>query len=255
MPCRITKTRINTDKITIKGFLEISFIDWDGRIAAVIFLPECNFRCRFCHAVDLVLHPQSLPKIAWGEIESYLQNYKDWIDGVVISGGEPTLYPALEDLILSIKNMGIPVKLDTNGTNPSRLRDLLAKNLLDYAAMDLKGPAVKYPFIVSRNIDFSLIKESLDLLRNSSLDYEIRTTVVPNLLDTADFISMLPLLRGVKKYVLQQFRPGITIDSSLQEIPSYPLEKLEEFRELLIYHSIPTIIRGINSSIPSLVVK
>lgn len=236
-------------KIAIKGFLETSFIDWDGKIVAVIFLPGCNLRCRFCHAGELVLHPQSLPTIPWKLIESYLEKNISWIDGVVISGGEPSFYPELADLIQLIKNLNLSVKLDTNGTNPSLLKDLLKQNLIDYVALDLKGPPDKYAFIVSRNIDFSCIEESLTILRNSSLDYEVRTTVVPGLLDTTEFLKMLPSLKGVKKYILQQFRPGKTLDPSWQEIPSYPPVKLKQFQTLLSHHGVPTLIRGISNTI------
>ncbi len=236
-------------KIAIKGFLETSFIDWEGKIVAVIFLSRCNLRCRFCHAAELVLHPRSLPTVPWKLIEAYLNKHIHWIDGVVISGGEPSLYSALADLIRLIKNLSLPVKLDTNGTNPSLLSDLIKENLLDYIALDLKGPPDKYPFIVSRNIDFARIKESLTILRNSSLNYEVRTTVVPGFLDTTEFLKMLPLLQGVKKYILQQFRSGKRLDPSWQEISPYPPKKLKQFQNLLTRHGVPTIIRGVSDTI------
>ncbi|MBU2547522.1 MAG: anaerobic ribonucleoside-triphosphate reductase activating protein, partial [Proteobacteria bacterium] len=124
----------------IKGFLETSFIDWPGQVASVLFLAGCNFRCPFCHNHGLVLRPDDYPGLSWNSIRDRLARFPGWIDGVVITGGEPTLSPGLADLAREIKDMGFQVKLDTNGGRPEVLAGLIEADLLDHVAMDVKGP-------------------------------------------------------------------------------------------------------------------
>ncbi|MCW4022778.1 MAG: anaerobic ribonucleoside-triphosphate reductase activating protein [Candidatus Bathyarchaeota archaeon] len=197
----------------VKGFVDLSFVDWDGKVSSVLFLPNCNFRCPFCHNVNLVLNPESIETIPFEYINEQLKNQKGWIDGVCITGGEPTLHSDLPDLIPKIKQMGFLVKLDTNGTNPDTLKELLDKKLLDYVAMDVKAPLTveKYSKAIGVNAKKLLekVKQSISLLMNSDTDYEFRTTVVPTLHDPDDIKQICHSLEGCKKYVLQKFDVNI----------------------------------------------
>ena len=124
----------------IIGFIETSLLDWDGHIVASIYLPGCNFRCPYCHNKNAVLNPNSFDEIPIDYIESYISENKDFLDGIVVSGGEPTIHDDLQDLLRKIKGLGLKVKLDTNGTNPNMLEYLISENLIDYIAMDIKAP-------------------------------------------------------------------------------------------------------------------
>jgi pyruvate formate lyase activating enzyme len=199
--------------LDVKGFVDLSFVDWDGKVSSVLFLPNCNFRCPFCHNTNLVLNPETIETIPFEYLDSQLNNQKGWIDGVCITGGEPTLHSDLPELISKIKQMGFLIKLDTNGTNPVMLNELLNKNLLDYVAMDVKAPLTveKYSKAIGVNAEKLLenVKESISLLMNSSIEYEFRTTVVPTLHDSYDIKQICQSLKGCKKYVLQKFDVNI----------------------------------------------
>ena len=199
--------------LDVKWFVDVSFVDWDGKISSVIFLPSCNFRCPFCHNVNLVLNPEKLETIPLKYIEHQLQKQKGWTDGVCITGGEPTLHSILPELCSRIKKMEFLVKLDTNGTNPTMLKELMDKKFLDYVAMDIKAPLTieKYSKATGVNAESLLenVKESIRLLLESSIDYEFRTTIVPTIHDLDDIKQICRSLRGCKKYVLQKFDVSI----------------------------------------------
>ncbi|MFW6122374.1 MAG: anaerobic ribonucleoside-triphosphate reductase activating protein [Petrotogales bacterium] len=197
----------------VKGFVDISFVDWDKKVSSVIFLSNCNFRCPFCHNVNLVLNPEKLETIPFEYIKDQLMRQKGWIDGVCITGGEPTLHHSLPDLCSTIKSIDYLVKLDTNGTNPSLLKELMNEDLLDYVAMDVKAPLTpkKYSMAtgVSTEILLENVKESINLLMESNINYEFRTTVVPTIHEPDDIKQICHSLKGCKKYVLQKFDVGV----------------------------------------------
>ena len=199
--------------LNVKGFVDLSFVDWDGKVSSVLFLSNCNFRCPFCHNVNLVLKPETIETIPFEYITEQLKNQKGWIDGVCITGGEPTLHDSLPDLCSKIKEMGFLVKLDTNGTNPTMLKDLIDNKLVDYVAMDVKAPlsVEKYNRATGVNTETLLenVKRSINLLMNNEIDYEFRTTVVPTLHDLDDIKQICNSLKGCKKYVLQKFDVNI----------------------------------------------
>ena len=219
----------------VKGFVEVSFVDWDGEISSVIFLPECNFRCPFCHNVNLVLHPEKLDTIPFEYIETRLARNRGWVDGVCITGGEPTLHDGLPELCAKIKEMGFLVKLDTNGTNPSMLKELVDRKLVDYVAMDIKAPLTEKKYskatgVKSENL-LENVKESVKVLMESKIDYEFRTTVVPSIHSADDIKQMCLSLVGCRKYVLQKFEVGIgktVIDPNLTS-KSLSDEKMQQF--------------------------
>jgi pyruvate formate lyase activating enzyme len=176
------------NSIPIKGFLETSFLDWPGKIVSVIFLPSCNFRCPFCQNATLVLKPQHLKTWPLPEVLQRIKELQDWIDGVCITGGEPTLQETLPDLIRIFKKRNLLVKLDTNGSYPHMIETLLKENLVDAIAMDVKAPLeeISYARLTGVPVDLKAIKKSIDLIRKSSIEKIFRITVVPKLLTEED---------------------------------------------------------------------
>ena len=215
---------------SIKGFVETSFSDWPGRVVAVLFLPSCNLRCPFCHNHELVLHPEKYPDFPWEVILEGLRKRRGWIDGVCLTGGEPTLHPWLSRLIRELKSdrrltlSGDPlaVKLDTNGTHPEVLENLLEDGLLDYVAMDLKSPLKPDRYSALTGVSYGeeqidRIKASVRILLSGKADYEFRTTFVPALLDEEELYEVAHRVRGARRYTLQNFNPRGALDARLRE--------------------------------------
>jgi pyruvate formate lyase activating enzyme len=237
-----------TPKINIRGFLETSFLDWDGKVSSVVFLPDCNFNCPFCSNWLLVHDPDSLPEVKLDKIEHFLEQRKDFIDGVVITGGEPTVHPWLPELIKHFKALGLLVKLDTNGTNPDMLKKLVTGNLklIDYIAMDIKAPLnEKYDLACGAKVDLAKIKESIKLIMNSGIDYEFRTTVIPNLLGRSEIEEIAKTIAGAKKYALQQFVPAHSMIKEMQALDPHPAETLHSFALIAKKYVPTTIVRGV----------
>jgi pyruvate formate lyase activating enzyme len=226
--------KFNMHSLTIKGFLETSLLDWWGKLAAVLFLPDCNFRCPYCHNPELVLHPQTLPDIPLEYVLERLAKFKGWLDGVVITGGEPTLHSDLPLLMRRIKHAGWPIKLDTNGSQPDMLKQLLDEGLVDYVAMDVKAPLneLDYQRATGRGIKLEDIKESMRLLKAAEVEYELRTTLCPGLINKEKLTQLFGQLKGTKRLVLQNFKPSRPIDSNLQHMAPYPVEYLNEISRI-----------------------
>ncbi len=217
--------------MTIKGFIETSFVDWDGKITSVVFLPGCNFKCVFCHNHKLVFNYKNLPDIPWDEIKKKLLHHKGWVDGVCISGGEPLMNPGLVPLIEEIRNLDFLVKLDTNGTIPDLLKNLFDNKLIDYVAMDLKAPLdERYDRITQTKVDLSKIRESINLILKSKIDYEFRTTMVPGYLGKDELIAIAKEIKGAKKFILQNFNPKDTLDIELKKVQPYTEIEMDEFK-------------------------
>jgi len=220
----------------IKGVIDLSFVDWDGKISSVFFLPSCNFRCPFCHNVALVLHPETEETTPFERVEDYLKKQKTWIDGVCITGGEPTLHSDLPDLCSKLKEMGFLVKLDTNGSNPMMVKALIEKGLVDYVAMDIKAPLTveKYSKVIGVNAERLLekVKETVGILLESKIDYEFRTTVVPALHEEKDVEEICRSIKGCKKYVLQKFNVSVgkeTLDSHFVKLKPFTEKEMGLF--------------------------
>ena len=199
----------------IKGFLETSFIDWPGKLCAILFVGGCNFRCPFCHNHPLVLAPEGMETIAFEEIMSRLSARKNWLAGICISGGEPTLSPGLPKMIARLKAEGWAIKLDTNGTRPEVLAQLLADNLLDMVAMDVKTVLVqeKYERCAGGPVDLGAIRKSIDLLTRSTIPHEFRMTVAPALHTEEDIAAWAKQFDGTRaRLTLQNFNPRTTLD-------------------------------------------
>jgi pyruvate formate lyase activating enzyme len=208
----------------IYGLVKSSLIDYPGKVCAIVFTGGCNFRCNFCYSGELVL-PEKIntqPKIDQEYLDNFLKERKGLIDAIVICGGEPTLHNDLPDFIKKLKSYGYLVKLDTNGTNPEMLKNLIAGKLLDYVAMDIKGPKEKYNKICGVDFDIKKIEESVDILKNSDIGFEFRTTVAPRDLEKSDFPIIANWIGGPNvAYFLQNFsNQKETLDPTLEsQIP------------------------------------
>lgn len=213
----------------ICGLQKNTLIDYPGHVACTVFLCKCNLRCPWCYSRELVL-PEEIehqPKISEDEFFGFLKERKGLLEGVVICGGEPTVHQDLSDFIRKIKEMGFLIKLDTNGSNPQMLKKLIKE--VDYVAMDVKVPKERYKEVLG--VDAKNIDESINILKNSGVDHEFRTTVVPTILEKEDIINIAKWLSPAKKYYLQNFRPEKTVDPEFEKIKSYSDEYLLEIQK------------------------
>ena len=230
----------------IHGYSQLTLLDYPGHLACTIFCGHCNFRCPFCHNASLVLHSDDQPVIPEEKIFEHLEKRKGVLEGVAITGGEPTLHADLPDFIRLIrKETGLDIKLDTNGTNPKMLRSLISDGLIDYVAMDIKASPSRYAAACGlKEINMSDILDSIELIMNSGIDYEFRTTVVNEIHHAEDFHSIGEMIKGAKAYFLQCYKDSG--DLILPEGLHAPTpEKLESFRQLMLPFVENTQLRGI----------
>jgi len=193
-------------KITLKGLQKLTLLDFPGRLACTVFVGGCNLRCPFCHNASLVLPERFGKTLPTGEFFSFLEARRGKLEGVCVSGGEPTLYRDLPHFIGKIKELGFAVKLDTNGTNPDMLSRLISEGLLDYVAMDIKNSPASYPRTVGiEDFDLSGVLRSADILMKGSLPFEFRTTLVRELHTEKDIEAIGEWLRGDEAFFLQTF--------------------------------------------------
>jgi len=218
----------------IKGFIDISFVDWNGKVSSVIFLPGCNMRCPFCFNATLVLHPNKLPTIPLEEIEDYLKKNKGWIDGTVITGGEPTIHNDLPNLCKKIKELGFSVKLDTNGTNSTMIKKLIDKRLVDYIAMDVKAPLTGEKYLKASGVNakslLEKIEETIDALLTLNIEHEFRTTLVPTLHRKADVEEICHRIEGCRKYAIQNYKAQVeTINPKFKDLKPFSERRMKTF--------------------------
>lgn len=231
--------------MSIHGLNKLTLLDYPGKVAATIFLGGCNFRCPFCHNSDLVLNPSSQPTLDTEEILKFLKKRQGILEGVCITGGEPTLFSGLEELIRAIRQLGYAVKLDTNGYRPTVLKDLVDKGLLDMVAMDIKSDRAGYAKTAGFDaLDISRIEESVEFLLEGHVPYEFRTTVVKELHTKETFEHIGKWIRGCDAYYLQCYK-----DSGRIIAPGFHAntkEELEEYRQLLLKTINHVELRGID---------
>ena len=244
----------------IHGLNKLTLLDYPGHMACLVFTGACNYRCPFCHNASLVLHPNSQPLISEDEIFRFLKSRTGILEGVCISGGEPTLQPDLPEFIRKVKDLGFRVKLDTNGSRPEILNDLLTKDLLDYVSMDIKNTLSKYPFTVGLvnspstfapscpdNLVTEAVQTSVKQLMNSDILYEFRTTLVRELHTEEDLLSIAAWLQGAKAYYLQAFRDSDTlVGAEKGQFHGFSREELLHFCELLAPYFGMVAVRGID---------
>jgi pyruvate formate lyase activating enzyme len=246
----------------IGGLEKLTLIDYPGEVAAIIFTPGCNFRCRFCYnpmlvepkalgSLDKINHPDSL--VSEGDLFSFLENRRGKLDAVVITGGEPTLHHDLPEFIQKIKKLGYKVKLDTNGTNPEMLKTIInRKELINYIAMDIKAPLEKYQKVVGTKWSakekeeiLKNIKESINIVMTCGLPYEFRTTVVPDFLDQDDIEEMGKLIQGACVWYLQKFKSNVEmLDNSLRNHHSYSDQEMKEMKKIGERFVVKCEVRG-----------
>lgn len=190
----------------ICGLNKTTLLDYPGRVAATVFLGGCNFRCPFCHNASLVTEPDSQPQLSREEVLLFLKKRAGLLDGVCVTGGEPTLAPDLPDFLRKVKELGLLIKLDTNGYRPDVTKALINEGLVDYIAMDIKSSLSGYSLATGRpDLPVEPVMESISLLMNGTIEYEFRTTVVGGLHTEKDFREIGQLLKGCRAYFLQPF--------------------------------------------------
>ena len=220
-------------RFVIGGIQKTSLLDYPDKISAIVFTQGCNFRCGYCHNPQLLKSENGIYDV--DAFFDFLKKRQGKLDGVIVTGGETTLQPDLKLFIQKIKELGFLVKLDTNGTNPQILKELINEKLVDYIAMDIKAPIEKYQLITNSKIDTSKIEESIKIIMSSNIDYEFRTTVLPIQIEIEDFNSIGKLLQGAKRYYIQKFVVQSEIlDSSLKEEKNYTDEQLKSIKENIL---------------------
>jgi pyruvate formate lyase activating enzyme len=215
----------------IKGFISTSLVDWPGKICSVLFLAGCGFRCPACHN-PLVLDPGSLQEYPLEAICRSLASRSKWIDGVTVTGGEPTGRKNLPNLLRILREYGVKIKLDTNGSNPQMLEDLICSGLIDAVSMDVKAPidSSAYSAVAGVPDDIETIKRSIRLLRRSAIEVTYRTTAIPGLVEEPELARIREALGDVPRFIVQSFRSTETLDPSFAQIREFPLLRVDEMR-------------------------
>jgi pyruvate formate lyase activating enzyme len=217
-------------------------LDWPGRVTTTVFLAGCPLRCPYCHNPELISESR-----ATGSLDAVLEHIRlrrQWLDGVVITGGEPTADPALPQLIALFREQGLPVKLDTNGTNPELLKSLIAEKALDFVALDVKTSPERYDHVVGIPGVWPAVERSIASIISSGIDHEFRTTCYPLAVDRGDLVRLASRLKGGKRLVLQQFRAHRTLDAAAVSVRPYEPELLQRAAEACRTH-LPTTVRGV----------
>jgi pyruvate formate lyase activating enzyme len=227
------------------GIQKTTLVDYPGKVACILFTLGCNFRCPWCHnpelsAPELVVKQSVMEE---KEILDFLESRKGLLQGVCITGGEPTVQPDLRDFIQKVKDMGFLVKLDSNGLKPDVLEDLIKDKLVDYIAMDIKNKPEKYGETIGRQIDFKLIKKSIGLVK-SLADYEFRTTVVPGIVLEEDILEIAEMLTPARRYYLQSYQNEKVIGFSFNKKDLLGKPDLERIREKIKDKFVVCEVRG-----------
>lgn len=218
------------------GIQKTTLVDFPGNVAATLFTGGCNMRCPYCHNPELINNLSNLEHISWDQIYSFLQKRKNVLDGVCITGGEPLIHKDIGTIISKIHDLGLLVKIDTNGTEP----ELLKKLPVDFIAMDIKTSLENYGRIgYTGSADVAeLVKKSIDYIIGSGIDHEFRTTLVPGIVDKDDIKKIVKLIKGAQKYSLAQFRPDNTLDPSYGNVQPYTIYELKEIEDILIENRV-----------------
>jgi pyruvate formate lyase activating enzyme len=227
----------------IGGLQKFSLIDYPGRISAIVFTQGCNFRCPYCHNPELVDPAQYGPILSEEQVISFLDKRRGKLDAVTVTGGEPTLQPDIDRFLEVIKGMGYLTKVDTNGSMPDVLERLIHGRLVDYLAMDIKGPLQKYAQIAGTEVQTQKIRKSVALITNSGIDHEFRTTVVRSQLDSGDLIAIAGLLKKARLYVLQTFVPVKTLCRKFFAETSYSPEDFSAVQKYLTGKHLRIVLR------------
>ena len=222
--------------MTFKGWQKTSLIEYPGKISTVLFTGGCNFRCPFCYNADLVLRPGELSDLPGETVLEYLSTNRELYQALVISGGEPTLNAAAPEFLAEVKALGLCTGLETNGTNPDMIARLLEENLVDYIAMDVKAPVTWPAYRKAAGLNegnqewVDNVKRTLELLKTAKAEIELRCTLVPKIHSPEDLLDMARQLQGHRRFVLQQFVPGRSLDPLYRNEAPFSAETLRELR-------------------------
>ncbi len=230
----------------IGGLQKLTLIDYPGKIACTVFLQGCNYRCPFCYNPELVSREEIKKHLPIPEKDFFQflkqgllpNNNSSRLEGVSVGGGEPTINQDLPKFCQKIKKLGYNLKIDTNGSNPDMLKDLIDRKLVDYIAMDVKAPPKKYCRVIglkdcSNYYLLSRIEESINILKQGKVDYEFQTTVTPTLLKKEDILKIVHWIAPAKKYVLQNFESEKTVDPKFEKIKPYPKDFLFSLQKII----------------------
>ncbi len=234
----------------MRGLLPSSMLDWPGKICTVLFLGGCDFSCPYCHNPELLETEGFSDSIDWDDLAFFLSERCGWIDGVSITGGEPTIHADLPLLCEKLQGLGMAVKIDTNGSRPRLLAEILSRGLVDFVAMDLKTSFERYPTVVRRPVDPLSIGESIDAVIGSAVEHEFRCTVVPGLVGLEDLEFLAERAGGARVFILQQFRSENTLDPAYRGAKGYPEEVLLDWADKLS-RLVPTRVRGLVNTLLS----
>ena len=212
------------------GLEKFSLIDYPGKSCAIAFTVGCNFLCPYCHNPELIKRDRNSVVIPEKDILSFLKTRVGKLDALSITGGEPTLHSGLVDFMTRVKDLGFLVKLDSNGTNPNTLKEVLEKKVVDYIAMDIKAPLLRYERVTTRPVDIGTIEESIGIIKSSDIDHEFRTTIVRSQLSKDDILQIGDIIAGAKRYYLQKFVPTKVNDLNFMKERTYSDEEFEELR-------------------------
>lgn len=229
----------------IKGLQGISLLDYPGHVSTIVFFGGCNFQCPYCQNPGLVKGYDEIPDIDQQDAFAFIEKRRHFIDAVVLSGGEPTLQASLPHFARSIKDLGLMVKLDTNGYHPGNLKKFIDEGAVDYIAMDFKTSLSRYPEAAGKLVDIAKIDQSIELLLTSGVDFEFRTTAVPGLVEQDDILSIAKRIKGAPHFALQQFHKMNLLDESYMEREPHSPDTLRQWMELARPFVDEVIIRGI----------
>lgn len=215
------------------GLQRTTLVDYPGKVAATVFTLGCNFRCPYCHNPELVLpkRMKEQPSITEKEILDFLKERQGYLKGLCITGGEPTIQVGLSDFIQKVNTLGISVKLDTNGSLPFVLKELIQKKLIDWVALDIKSPPNKYDIFTQGKIDVKNVDLSIKILKESKINYEFRTTLAPEILVEKDIIEIVDWIKPASRYYLQRFQNKKTLDKKFENLNGWPEQEVKSLIE------------------------
>jgi len=229
--------------MVIGGLQKFSLSDFPGKISAIVYTQGCSFRCRYCHNPELVDPSRYGPAIPPARVLDFLASRAGKLQGVVVTGGEPTLQPDLPQFLMAIRQLGFDIKLDTNGSNPDLLAQIIASGLIDYLAMDIKAPIDGYRRVTGVEPAARDIERSIGLVIGSGLPHELRTTYEESLLSAEDLAGIARLARGARLLVLQSFRPTKALDGEMLTRPTPDRASLDRARRAMEAAGVPVLVR------------
>jgi pyruvate formate lyase activating enzyme len=228
----------------IRGFLKSSLLEWEGKVVSVVYLPGCNLSCKYCHNWGLVAQPEKYEVVPWADVRGHLAENRDFLDGVCVTGGEPTIHAGLGALLREIRATGLLVKLDTNGTNPSMLRELLSDGLVDFVALDVKAPLDGSYAEIAGDCDVEAVRESIGIVLESGIKHEFRTTLVPEFHNEEAMRELGRALGGSGNLVIQRLVPERAPDAGMRALKPHTREEMERLADAARPHVASVVVRG-----------